>query len=189
MQKCKLILFLTLLLVALKPGLPVGFPRQPLGPTVPSCFPGNDTFHFEHVKGGKAASYNLGVRMNGIPEHWLSLKQISYCAFHIRNLLQRVRMWDHSRGLLLSQFFKKTHCTNSFGRKLLTNAMDFFPLSLLFFFFFLLKDYLQLVFRGTITILLEKEMATHSSVLAWRIPWTEKPGRLQSMGSHRVGHD
>ena len=32
-------------------------------------------------------------------------------------------------------------------------------------------------------------MATHSSVLAWRIPWTEKPGRLQSMGLHRVGHD
>ena len=36
---------------------------------------------------------------------------------------------------------------------------------------------------------LEKDMATHSRVLAWRIPWTEKPGRLQSMGSHRVGHD
>ena len=36
---------------------------------------------------------------------------------------------------------------------------------------------------------LEKEMATHSSVLAWRIPWTEKPGRLQSMGLHKVGHD
>ena len=36
---------------------------------------------------------------------------------------------------------------------------------------------------------MEKEMATHSSVLAWRIPWTEKHGRLQSMGSHRVGHD
>ena len=36
---------------------------------------------------------------------------------------------------------------------------------------------------------LEKEMATHSSVLAWRIPWTEKPGRLKSMESHRVGHD
>ena len=32
-------------------------------------------------------------------------------------------------------------------------------------------------------------MATHSSVLAWRIPWAEKPGRLQSMGSHRIGHD
>ena len=36
---------------------------------------------------------------------------------------------------------------------------------------------------------LEKEMAIHSSVLAWRIPWTEKPGGLQVMGSHRVGHD
>ena len=36
---------------------------------------------------------------------------------------------------------------------------------------------------------LEKEMATHSSVLAWKIPWTEEPGGLLSMGSHRVGHD
>ena len=37
--------------------------------------------------------------------------------------------------------------------------------------------------------LLEKEMATHSSILAWKIPWMEEPGRLQSMGSQRVGHD
>ena len=37
--------------------------------------------------------------------------------------------------------------------------------------------------------LLEKEMASHSSILAWKIPWTEKPGRLQSMGLQRVGHD
>ena len=36
---------------------------------------------------------------------------------------------------------------------------------------------------------LEKETATHSSVLAWKIPWTEAPGRLQSMWSQRVGHD
>ena len=36
---------------------------------------------------------------------------------------------------------------------------------------------------------LEKEMATHSSVLAWRIPGTGEPGGLPSMGSHRVGHD
>ena len=36
---------------------------------------------------------------------------------------------------------------------------------------------------------LEKEMATHSSILAWKTPWTEEPGRLQSMGSQRVGHD
>ena len=36
---------------------------------------------------------------------------------------------------------------------------------------------------------LEKEMAAHPSVFTWRIPWMEKPGRLQSMGSHEVGHD
>ena len=38
-------------------------------------------------------------------------------------------------------------------------------------------------------IYMEKAMATHSSTLAWKIPWTEEPGRLQSMGSQRVGHD
>ena len=36
---------------------------------------------------------------------------------------------------------------------------------------------------------LEKEMATHSSILAWKISWTEEPGGLQSMGSQRVGHN
>ena len=36
---------------------------------------------------------------------------------------------------------------------------------------------------------LKEEVAIHSSILAWKIPWTEKPGRLQSVGSQRVGHD
>ena len=36
---------------------------------------------------------------------------------------------------------------------------------------------------------MQKEIATHSSILAWKIPWTEEPGGLQSMGSERVGHD
>ena len=36
---------------------------------------------------------------------------------------------------------------------------------------------------------LEEEMATHSSILAWRLPWTDEPGGLQSMGSQTVGHD
>ena len=36
---------------------------------------------------------------------------------------------------------------------------------------------------------LEEGMAAHSSILAWRVPWTEKPGRLQSTGLERVGHD
>ena len=41
---------------------------------------------------------------------------------------------------------------------------------------------------GTV-IMAEKAMAPHSSTLAWKIPWMEEPGRLQSMGSRRVGHD
>ena len=44
-------------------------------------------------------------------------------------------------------------------------------------------------FLHTLTIFLEKAVAPHSSTLAWKIPWVEKPGRLQSMGSRTVGHD
>ena len=49
---------------------------------------------------------------------------------------------------------------------------------------YFLKNYITLSY-----VCLEREMATHSSTLAWKIPWTEEPGRLQSMGSQRVGHD
>ena len=45
------------------------------------------------------------------------------------------------------------------------------------------------MFSGFDVMLLEKGMATHSNILAWRIPWTEEPSRLQSMGSQRVRHD
>jgi len=48
---------------------------------------------------------------------------------------------------------------------------------------------LLLIFEDWYTIVLEKAMAPHSSTLAWKIPWTEEPGRLQSTGSLRVGHD
>jgi len=44
-------------------------------------------------------------------------------------------------------------------------------------------------FREVYYIQIEKEMATHSSILAWRTPWTEESGRLQSMRYKRVGHD
>ena len=43
--------------------------------------------------------------------------------------------------------------------------------------------------RGHYSNSMEKGMATHSSILAWKIPWTEEPGGLQSMGSQRVGHN
>jgi len=47
----------------------------------------------------------------------------------------------------------------------------------------------SLPFLSTCYVSAEKAMATHSSTLAWKIPWTEEPGRLQSVGSLRVGHD
>ena len=47
----------------------------------------------------------------------------------------------------------------------------------------------EYVNKADVSILLEKAMATHSSTLAWKIPWMEEPGRLQSMGSLRVRHD
>ena len=51
------------------------------------------------------------------------------------------------------------------------------------------KFFFNVGFKLAYGDLLEKEMATHSSVLAWRIPGTGEPGGLRSMGSHRVGHD
>ena len=47
----------------------------------------------------------------------------------------------------------------------------------------------QLEILGLVVFMTEKAMATHSSTLAWKIPWMEEPGRLQSMGSLRVRHD
>ena len=58
-----------------------------------------------------------------------------------------------------------------------------------FIFFISLSAIALCYFRHCLRILVEKEMASHSSVLAWRIPGTGEPGGLPSMGSHRVGHD
>ena len=64
-----------------------------------------------------------------------------------------------------------------------TNTAQGFPL------FLFLSNFDNFNFIYFQALLLEKTMATHSSTLAWKILWTEEPGRLQSMGSHRVGHD
>ena len=48
---------------------------------------------------------------------------------------------------------------------------------------------MSLFFNMLTRLVMEKAMVTHSSTLAWKIPWMEEPGRLQSMGSLRVGHD
>ena len=51
------------------------------------------------------------------------------------------------------------------------------------------RSHLNYIFMSPYLITLEKEMATHSGILAWRIPETEEPGGLPFMGLHRVGHD
>ena len=51
------------------------------------------------------------------------------------------------------------------------------------------SEHTSMLMRGVLRDYMEKAMAPHSSTLAWKIPWTEEPGRLQSMGSLRVGHD
>ena len=50
-------------------------------------------------------------------------------------------------------------------------------------------SYMQFIIWNSLSIRMEKAMATYSSTLAWKVPWTEKPGRLQSMGSLRVRHN
>ena len=51
-----------------------------------------------------------------------------------------------------------------------------------------MKRWLLLLLFEALLVILEKEMVAHSSILAWKIPWTEEPGGPQSMGSQRVGH-
>ena len=52
-----------------------------------------------------------------------------------------------------------------------------------------ISDNIRFYFSSYLMMMTEKAMAPHSSTLAWKIPWIEKPGRLQSMGSRRIGHD
>ena len=53
----------------------------------------------------------------------------------------------------------------------------------------IIRGFISVIFEGSSGFPSEKAMAPHSSTLAWKIPWTEEPGGLQSMGSLRVGHD
>ena len=64
--------------------------------------------------------------------------------------------------------------------------MDSTVIHVIYMYTFLFIVFFIMVYHG---ILLEKAMAPHSSTLAWKIPWTEEPGGLQSVGSLRVGHD
>ena len=73
------------------------------------------------------------------------------------------------------------------GRGTEKRALDWEPENLSVSLALLLSGHMT--FWPFLNYFLEKAMAPHSSTLAWKIPWTEEPGRLQSMGSKRVGHD
>ena len=77
-----------------------------------------------------------------------------------------------STGYLLSHFLKNTN-------------KDFKIVFLLHFY----HKWFKYIYTKIYNMYLEKEMATHSSILAWSIPWIGEPDGLQSMGSQRVGHD
>ena len=73
-----------------------------------------------------------------------------------------------------------------FGKNVSSDSLPIFQSGC---FIFLLLSYLSIFCILNTSTLSEKAMASHSSSLAWKIPWTEEPGRLQSIGLQRVGHD
>ena len=83
----------------------------------------------------------------------------------------RVLKW----GAIVTQVY--CLCISCHQQKLMPFFMSYF------------ESFLVPLFLGLIVFLSEKAVAPHSSTLAWKIPWTGEPGRLQSMGSLRVGHD
>jgi len=125
------------------------------------------------------------------------LLQTWVCNHHFKSL--HLTLWDiHQRVELLVHtvipffiFLRNCHtafpqqCTILHSHHKSSNFFRFSPKLTTFFFLSNHPEGCELVFHCEF----EKEMATHSSILAWRIPWTEEPGGLQSMGSQRVGHD
>ena len=86
--------------------------------------------------------------------------------------MRRCKNWAH-KNLLLKKFNYLKAYSASFSQSTVHLIPDLYPELL----------------SGDVVVHVEKEMATHSSVLAWRISGTEEPGGLPSVGSHRVGHD
>ena len=103
-------------------------------------------------------------------------KKFHVCKVYSKTLNLRKSVWNH---------FSKTR--NKIRMPLLTITIQYSipsptlaPMEM---------KYIKSIEIRKVEVTLEKAMAPHSSTLAWKIPWTEEPGRLQSMGSLRVGHD
>ena len=113
----------------------------------------------------------------------LGLLKSIFLNFQIRDLLVNFSLisswtnWLETRENVLYGFF--LICVNSCLKFYFQFLQIFFPCILEMYMYYL----------GAVVSFKEKAMETHSSTLAWKIPWTEEPGRLQSMGSRRVRHD
>ena len=114
-----------------------------------------------------------------------------------------------SRSFIVLHFIFRPISWVSFRKKLMPASRFFICIVLMYYLCFFVKDQLTIFMwmycgsegkasdcnAGDLGLIpglgrsLEKEMATHSSILPWRIPWTEEPGGLQSTGSQRAGHD
>ena len=108
----------------------------------------------------------------------------------MKNLTESLRLEIHHNTSKFLDMWKIYHMYVIFNNVNSSNecriSFHFFVSSSIFFnkiFIIFMQRFFISLFK------LEKEMATHSSILAWKIPWMEKPGRLPSMGWQRVGHD
>ena len=107
----------------------------------------------------------LSIFLSDLFDHTQYILSQSFCC--------HLQLWG-SFNLPVNVLVNQSHSFPFFLNSTFECLMEFVSSSSFFFFFF----------EGV-----EKAMAPHSSTLAWKIPWTEEPGRLQSMGSQRVGHD
>ena len=137
-------------------------------------------FKHSHLLGNTMDCSPLGSSVHGILQtrilEWVAMSSSRESSRYITTLIARVCVWG--RGA-----HTHTHTWAEFGNNLGKKQI-------------LLSVYSKTLYNkgnSCIRTLLgdcsEKVMAPHSSILAWKIPWTEEPGRLQSMGLRRVGHD
>ena len=98
-----------------------------------------------------------------------------------RGAWQATVHWVSKSGTWLSRLSTKTRINDNSWKSTYWGSKEIFGT--------VVHDFLQKLFKLQSDFSLRKAMATHSTTLAWEIPWTEKPGRLQSMGSLGVRHD
>ena len=120
--------------------------------------------------GASASASDLPMNIQGwFPLGWTGLISLQYKG--LSRVFSSATIWEH-------QYFGTQSSVQS-------NSHMCIALTIWTF----VGKVISLLFNMLSRFAMEKEMATHSSILAWRIPGTEEPGGLPSMGSHRVGHD